>query len=78
MELYKDVLVRILEKEVVSVIFPNINIDINELAALACYDALQKIKAIIENDDLSDFECVEMIVCVLEDIGSDGGFRHDF
>ena len=41
----------------------------------------EKIKNIIENDDLTDKECferIEEIVCVLEDIGSDGGGRHDF
>ena len=42
------------------------------------FEALQKIKALIEDDGLSDFECVEEIICVLEEIGSLGGGRHDF
>ncbi|MBP3646027.1 MAG: hypothetical protein J6K55_06345 [Clostridia bacterium] len=45
------------------------------------YDALCQIKAIIEDDSLSDPECfmkIEKIICVFEDLGSDGGFRHDF
>lgn len=42
------------------------------------FNALQKIKAIIENDSFSDFECIEEIVCVFEEIGSNGGSRHDF
>lgn len=46
-----------------------------------CYQALKKIKAIIEDDSLDDPECfmkIEQIVCALENIGSSGGTRHDF
>ena len=39
---------------------------------------LQRIKAVIDNDSLSDFDCVEEIVCIFEEFGSDGGSRHDF
>ena len=35
------------------------------------FKALQKIKTIIEDESLSDFECIEAI-------GSDGDNRHDF
>jgi len=41
------------------------------------YDALEEIKAIIQNDSLSDFACIEKIVCVLGTYGSSGGSRHD-
>ena len=40
-----------------------------------------KIKAIIEDDSLEDKECfrkIEEIVCAFEEIGSNGGSRHDF
>lgn len=46
-----------------------------------CYQTLQKMKAIIEDDSLDDPECfikIEQIVCSLEEIGSNGGTRHDF
>ncbi len=46
-----------------------------------CYQALQKIKAILNNETLDDKECfqkIEEIVCILEEIGSNGGSRHDF
>ena len=46
-----------------------------------CYRALCEIKKIVEDETLSDKECfyrVEAIVRVLERIGSNGGFRHDF
>lgn len=46
-----------------------------------CYQALEKIKAVVQDDSLSDGECfmrIEEIVCALEDLGSGGGPRHDF
>ena len=46
-----------------------------------CYLALERIREIVRNEDLSDAECfmrIEEIVTVLEDMGSNGGFRHDF
>ena len=54
---------------------------IYKLLECECYKALQKIKAILENEALSDEECfykIEEIVCVFEELGSDGGSRHDF
>ena len=57
------------------------NSAIYDLLNSACYVALSKIKQIIENDDLDDDECferIEKIVCVFEELGSDGGNRHDF
>ena len=56
----------------------------NELVAFLqseCYIALEKIKAIIADDTLSDSECfmkIERIICILENLGSDGGNRHDY
>lgn len=52
-----------------------------EIVEMECYKALQKIKAIIEDDSLEDTECfmkIEKIVCLFEQIGSNGGSRHDF
>ncbi|MGI6263852.1 MAG: hypothetical protein ACOYJY_00070 [Acutalibacteraceae bacterium] len=46
-----------------------------------CYRALERIKAILEDENPEDAECfeqIEEIVCVLESIGSNGGVRHDF
>lgn len=45
------------------------------------YKALEKIRAILADDALSDAECfrkIEAIVCILEELGGDGGGRHDF
>ena len=45
------------------------------------FQALAKIKAILENDSLRDDACfqqIEEIVCVFEALGSGAGNRHDF
>ena len=51
------------------------------IVEMQCYMALKKIKAIIEDETLNDASCfqqIEEVVCLLEKMGSDGGFRHDF
>ena len=78
MNLYKELLIKVLEKEEVHVTFPNLSLTVGELVEMQAYGALEKIKAIIQNDSLSDFACIEEIVCVLEAYGSSGGNRHDF
>lgn len=65
----------------VTVDFPRLPIDPQRMAKLKCYQALEKIKAVIRDDSLSDEECfmkIEEIICVLEDLGSGGSGRHDF
>ena len=78
MDLYKELLVNTLAKEEMIVEFPNLKINAQDIIELQCYKILQKIKALVENNSLSDFECIEAIVCAFEDIGSSGGNRHDF
>ena len=51
-----------------------------EIVAGDSYKALE-IRAILADDALSDAECfrkIEAIVCILEELGGDGGGRHDF
>jgi len=78
MELYKEILVKVLSQEEAHVTFPALQVDAGKSVEMQCYLALQRRKAIIENDDLSDFMCVEEIVRVFEVLGSDGENRHDF
>ena len=55
--------------------------DIYQWVECRCYDALKRIRDIILDDQLSDDECfmkIEHIIMILEDLGSDGGIRHDF
>lgn len=55
--------------------------EIHKIVEMECYQALCKIKQILSDETLSDSECfyqIEAIVCALEEIGSNGGGRHDF
>lgn len=54
---------------------------VEQMVETTCYRALQKIREMIHNESLTDAECfqqIEAVICVLEDAGSSGGFRHDF
>lgn len=81
MNLCKDILVKILEDENIQINIVGLNDDVSKLFELECYKALEKIKAVIEDDSLEDKECfmkIEEIIRIFERMGSDGGFRHDF
>ena len=81
MNLCKEILVKILEDENVQINIVGLNDDVSKLFELECYKALEKIKAVIEDDSLEDKECfmkIEEIIRIFERMGSDGGFRHDF
>jgi len=81
MELYGEILAKVLAQREVKGSFLGAQIDAERIVEMACCQALQKIKAIIEDDSLNDRECfmkIEEIVCVLEEMGSGGGTRHDF
>ena len=82
MELYQEILCHMLANEKVQVSFPNlINTDVTKIVELEFYKALGKIKAILENDALTDSECfqqIEEIVCTFEELGSGSCNRHDF
>ena len=81
MELFAELLVKALENGKVEVTFPDLKLDPIELVEMRSYAALCKIKEIIQDPNLDDPECftkIEEIICTLEFMGSDGGFRHDF
>ena len=81
MELYADILKHLLMNEKIEVRFPDLKTDSAELVESVCYQILRKIKEIIEDDRLDDEICylkIEQIICALEEIGSSGGYRHDF
>ena len=81
MSLHKEILAKILEDEDMYIVFPNIRVSAANLVEMKAYQALEKIKMIIEDESLDDAECfmkIEEIVCLLEDLGSNGGVRHDF
>ena len=81
MELYREILAKMLSEKAVKVSFEGLSVDVEKLVEMECYRTLQRIKAVIEDDSLNDSECfakIEEIVCVFEELGSSGGTRHDF
>ena len=81
MELYRDMLCRILETEEFEILLPNWNMKVEEMMEMKCYQALQAIKRILEEDELEDEECfdrIEKIISVFETLGSGIYDRHDF
>jgi hypothetical protein len=81
MELYKDILAHALLNEQVEISFRGRKPNIENIVNNACYQALVKIKTVIEDDSLEDKECfmkIEKIICAFEELGSTCGARHDF
>lgn len=80
MNFCEEVLVHLLERELREN-FPQMLENAVAQIDSECCTALCKIKKIVADDNLSDQECfmrIEKIICALEDVGSNGGSRHDF
>ena len=78
---YQEILADILSREEIRIEFPNLTHPVAELVEMRSYQTLNRIKEILENDELDDPDCfrkIEEIVCAFEHIGSGGGNRHDF
>jgi len=78
MDLYTEILAKLLSQEEAHVTFPGLQLNAKEIVEMQCYRTLQKVQAIIQDDNLSDFMCIEEIVRLFEKLGSNGGNRHDF
>lgn len=77
MELYHKILAEYFAE------YGNLDEKINaaEIVCDRCYQALRRIKQILEYDSLEDperFWRIEEIVNTLEELGTDAGTRHDF
>lgn len=81
MELYKEIFAQALTDGKIQIVFSGIDDTIAEVVEKQCYQALNKIKAIIADGSLDDPNCfykIEEIVLALESVGISGGGRHDF
>ncbi len=81
MELYEKILAKLLENEEVHITFPNLKVNPTEIIATESYQALKRIKEIIDDDSLSDEECflkIEEIIILFEQWDGLDGYRHDF
>ncbi len=56
----------------------NISIDADKIADTTATSALSEIQKVIQNEDISDFDAVEEIVCIFEKYKISAGVRHDF
>ena len=52
-------------------------IDASEIADSKAINILAEIQYIMRNENYSDFDVVEKIVCIFEKYSIDAGFRHD-
>ncbi len=80
MELWKEIICNLLQKETVEIRLLSTG-SIDSLFESECYKALQKIKMILEDEMLDDKDCfmkIEEIVRVFEEMGSGCSGRHDF
>ena len=81
MELYEEILVKALSQQHMEVTFPDLKQDAQALVREKYYRAVEEIRDIIRDMSLTDPECyqkIEAIIACLEEMGSDGGARHDW
>ena len=77
MKLYEEIMVRYFAEHGL----PEDILTGTRLAEDICCQTLLRIREILADDTLDDPACfykIEEIVCALEDMGLDGGGRHDF
>lgn len=62
----------------VSNYFENLEIDADKITDTIAVRMLAEIQEIIRDEEISDFDAIEKIVCVFEENKIDFGVRHDF
>ncbi len=80
MELLQELFIDFLKSEHFKIKFAE-EFDLEHIIEKECYKVLRKIKEILRDGELDDFDCfskIEEIVCLFENIGIDCGGRHDF
>lgn len=81
MELYADMLEKILRETDGKTKIGRVKINANKVIEKRLYKLLKEIKEILEREELDDKECferIEDIVVAYEKLGSGCGLRHDF
>ena len=53
-------------------------IDVSQIANTTAIMALGEIQKVIKDENYSDFDVIEEIVCIFEKYKISAGFRHDF
>ncbi|MBE7015026.1 MAG: hypothetical protein E7419_07475 [Ruminococcaceae bacterium] len=53
-------------------------IDVSQIANTTAIMALGEIQKVIKDENYSDFDAIEEIVCIFEKYKISAGFRHDF
>jgi len=53
-------------------------IDASKIADTTAIQMLREIQKVIQDENCSDFDAIEKIVCIFEKYDIDTGFRHDF
>ncbi len=77
MKLYQE----ILAQEFANSLSVELQGDLQKIVEMKCYQVLEEIRKVLDDETLDDPECfhkIEKIVCIFEEIGSNGGCRHDF
>ena len=53
-------------------------IDASDIVDTIAIQMISEIQKVIKNENYSDFDAIEEIVCIFEKYNIDAGFRHDF
>lgn len=79
MEPIKQILINILSRETMRVEFPDLDMErLTETLKIKGFNMLMEIQSILADGTLSDFECIERLVCLFEREDIPCGDRHDF
>ena len=54
------------------------DVDASQIANSTAVQMISEIQKVIKNEEYSDFDAVEEIVCIFEKYSIDAGSRHDF
>ena len=76
-----NIKIELLKSYISDVINSNIkdfDIDASQIADTTAIKMLFEIQKVIKNEEYSDFDAIERIVCIFEKYNIDFGFRHDF